>query len=1057
MKTPKQAPRILVALVTFTVSAPAQASDNVNFDRQIRPILTEHCYACHGPDNRQRRGGLRLDQQKATQTRLPSGRFAIVPGNPAASHVWQRITTSKASLRMPPVNSGRALNAVERELIRNWIQQGARWQSHWSYSSPVRPQLPLPNADKWPRQPIDTFVFASLDNLGLTPSTQETKHRLLRRVYFDVTGLPPTPDELQSALNNSSADSYERTVDRLLSLPTYGEHMAQEWLDLARYADTHGYHIDSHRDMWRWRDWVIDAFNSGMTYDQFTIEQIAGDLLPNANLTQRIATGFNRNNMVNFEGGALAEEYLVEYAVDRVNTTATVWLAQTMRCARCHDHKHDPWTQRDFFQLLAYFNRVPELGLDGKSGNAVPYIKAPTAIQSLRIASLNSQIKNLQNRMKRRATAVADTQRRWEQELATGKQKITQPANDIALHLPLEPVGSQVVLEAVSGDKIQTNTRLTWFPGSFSESLLFNGRLFLDLGTKAAFERTDSFSLSVWAYPTTADTMTLAYRGKQETARGSSYELQMESGNVAFRMVSRWPQNSLQLIAKTPVDLRQWSHIVATYDGTSRASGVTVYIDGERAELEVISDALTHDIGRSGTLRIGHRATLEPFRGMLDDLRIYPRILTKTEIVALANSNQLQQIVAISPADRTPQQQQLLQEYFLRNQDKPYQHMVSELEQKQRTLQRTRLEIPTTMVMKETGKPRDTFILARGDYREKLDRVQAQTPAGLEPKGLGLPNNRLGLAQWLVHPQHPLTSRVCVNRYWQHYFGRGIVLTSEDFGTRGERPSHPLLLDWIATEFVHQGWEPKKLQHSIVTSATYRQTARASTNQYIRDPLNRWLSRGPRKRRSAESIRDTALAVSGLLVGEIGGPSVYPYQPPGLWKEVSFNPRDFTAQEYKQSRGSNLYRRSIYTFWKRAVPPPALEAFGAPNRETCTARRIHDDTALQALVMMNDPAFVEAARELATKVLDRRARNNKQRIVLAYQMVLNREPTKPETTTLLKLLTEQLRVYQANHKAAQSLVQIGDSVPAERHPTAHLAAWTTLCNVLLGLDEAISN
>ena len=1057
MKTPKPILRILAALTICTVSASVQASDNVDFDRQIRPILSEHCYACHGPDHRQRRGGLRLDQQQATRQQLPSGRLAIVPGNPAASLVWQRITAPSASMRMPPVKSGKALNAVEKELIRNWIQQGASWQTHWSYTSPVRPRLPLSREDKWQRQPVDTFVFAGLKKLGLEPSAQETRRRLLRRLYFDVTGLPPTPGELQFDLQNSAKDSYERSVDRLLSLPTHGEHMAQNWLDLARYADTHGYHIDSHRDMWRWRDWVIHAYNSGMTYDQFTIEQIAGDLLPNADLTQRIATGFNRNNMVNFEGGALAEEYLLEYAVDRVNTTATVWLAQTMRCARCHDHKHDPWTQRDFFQLLAYFNRVPELGLDGKSGNAVPYIKAPTAIQTLRIESLNLQINALQDHMKRHSTAVADKQRRWEQELATGKQKITQPASDIALHLPLEPEDTQTILEAISGEKIRTNTRLTWFPGKFSESLLFDGRLFLDLGKKAAFERTDPFSLSIWAYPTTADTMTLAYRGKQQSKRGSGYELQIESGNIVFRMVSQWPQNSLQVKAKTPVRLRQWSHIVANYDGTSRADGITVYIDGERADLEVINDALTQDIGRSGTLRVGQRAALEPFRGMLDDIRIYPRILTKTEIVTLANSSLLQQIVTIPPADRTPQQQQRLQEYFLRHHDKPYQHMAAELEQRQRVLQRTKLEVPTTMVMKETGKPRDTFILARGDYREKLDRVEPGTPAGLQPKDVGFPDNRLGLAQWLVHPQHPLTSRVCVNHYWQHYFGRGIVLTSEDFGTRGERPSHPLLLDWIATEFVHQGWDLKKLQFSIVTSATYRQTALVSTGQRVRDPLNHWLGRGPRKRRSAESIRDAALAVSGLLVRQVGGPSVYPYQPRGLWKEVSFNPRDFTAQVYKQSRGSDLYRRGIYTFWKRAVPPPALEAFGAPNRETCTARRIHDNTALQALVMMNDPGFVEAARELATKVLDRAAINNEQRIVLAYQMVLNRAPTKPETTTLLNLLTEQLRVYQINHKAAKSLVQIGDSAPAERHPAANLAAWTTLCNVLLGLDEAISN
>ena len=1057
MKILKQVLAILAALSTFIVTVPVESGETVDFARQIQPILTEHCYTCHGPDQRKRRGNLRLDNEQAARQQLPSGRYPIVPGNPANSLVWKRITTSDTSARMPPAKSGRALNAVEIDLLHQWIQQGAPWQTHWSYTAPIRHRLPQFRAAGWPRQPIDLFVFAGIKKQGLEPSVPATTHRLLRRVYFDVTGLPPTADELQTALQHSAPDSYERTVDRLLSLPAHGEHMAQDWLDLARYADTHGYHIDSHRDMWRWRDWVINAYNSGMTYDQFTIEQLAGDLLPDADLAQRIATGFNRNNMVNFEGGALAEEYLIEYAVDRVNTTATVWMAQTMRCARCHDHKHDPWTQRDFFQLLAYFNRVPELGLDGKNGNAVPYIKAPTPIQTLHLETLHSQIDALQNQMKRRSTAVIAKQRQWEQELADGKQKITQPARDMVLHLPLEPVDPKTVREAISGDPIQTNTRLTWFPGNFSESLLFDGRLFIDLGNKAGFERTDPFSLSVWAFPTTSDTMTLAYRGKQETNRNGGYELQMESGNVVFRIGSQRPQNTLQVKTQTPLRLRRWSHIVANYDGSSRADGVSVYIDGERADLETITDNLTQDIGRAGTLRVGHRADLEPFRGMLDDLRIYPRVLTKTEIVELANSNLLQQMVAIRPPDRTPQQQQRLQEYFLRHHDKPYQRMVSEIEQKQRSLRQTTQEIPTAMVMEEAASPRDTFILARGDYREKLDQVEPGIPAGLRPQNMGFPGNRLGLAQWLVNPKHPLTSRVCVNRYWQHYLGRGIVLTSEDFGTRGERPSHPLLLDWLAIEFVHRGWDLKKLQYSIVTSATYRQTARTSHSQRIRDPSNHWLARGPRDRRSAESIRDTALAVSGLLVRQVGGPSVYPYQPRGLWKEVSFNPRDFTAQVYKQSRGADLYRRGIYTFWKRAVPPPALEAFGAPNRETCTARRIHDNTALQALVMMNDPAFVEAARELASKILAHAEKSDKQRLTLAYQMVLNRAPTKTETTTLMNLLTKQLRVFHINHKKAESLIQIGDSAPSDRHPVADLAAWTTLCNVLLGLDEAISN
>ena len=1056
MTTGEHTVRALVTLVTLSAAVNAESEDAIDFEREIRPILSEQCYSCHGPDRQQRQAGLRLDRHQATRARLPSGGRAIVPGNPTKSLLWQRISSPDRAKRMPPINSKRSLELAEIELIREWIQQGATWQKHWAYTAPVRAPFPPAPRSGWARQPLDCFVFDRFSRKGFQPSESATEHRLLRRVFFDLTGLPPTPHELLTELKRGAPDAYERTVDRLLSVPAHGEHLAQNWLDLARYADTHGYHIDSHRDMWRWRDWVIDAYNMGMPYNQFTIQQLAGDLLPDATLAERIATGFNRNNMVNFEGGALAEEYLVEYAVDRVNTTSTVWLAQTMRCARCHDHKYDPLTQRDFFQLLAYFNRVPELGLDGRKGNATPFVKAPTPLQRSKLEELRAQVLTLTSQMAERKSLVAGTELQWAQELAAGKRKIANPAQDMVLHLPLEPVAPQTVQELVRGKTISTNEQLTWFPGEFSESLLFNGTLFVDLGDRAQFERTQPFSVSVWVFPTTTDTMTLLYRGDQRAERGSGYELQLDSGNIAFRLVSHWPLNALQIKTQKPLDLRRWYHVAVTYDGSSRADGVSVYIDGKRRELVTVTDKLAGDIAVTGTFRVGRRGNREPLRGMLDDLRIYPREVTEVEVTGLANSNLLQQIAAIPATERSLQQQQRLQQYYLTHHDEPFRRLAAELEKQQRNLRATEQEIPTTMVMQEDTSPRDTFILARGDYREKLEKVDPSTPDALHPPDAKLPRNRLGLAQWLVSAKHPLTARVCVNRYWQHYFGRGIVLTSEDFGTRGDRPTHPRLLDWLAIEFVHRDWDLKQLQRSIVTSATYRQTARTSASQRDRDPSNQWLARGPRSRRSAESIRDAALAESGLLVRRVGGPSVYPYQPRGLWKEISFNPRDFTAQVYKQSRGADLYRRGIYTFWKRAVPPPTLEAFGAPNRETCTARRIQDNTVLQALVVMNDPAFVEAARELATRVLERGDGPNGQRLLFAFQLVLGRSPSARETSTLSSLLATQQQAFREDRAAALRLIRTGDSIPSDHHHPADLAAWTTLCSLLLGLDEAIS-
>jgi hypothetical protein len=790
-------PAILAAPLSFWATAdgagkyqqPGQAA--IDFNRDIRPILSENCFRCHGPDEGERKAKLRLDTRDGALKELRSGGHAVVPGHAAKSALVERITTADLKERMPPPQSKKRLTAQQIDLLRRWIDQGARWSEHWAFVPPRRPALP-PVADKtWPRNAIDHFILARLEKEGLKPSPEADRIRLIRRVTLDLTGLPPTPAEVDAFLADRGPSAYEKVVDRLLASPHFGERLALEWLDAARYADTHGYHIDAGRDMTRWRDWVIDAFNRNLPFDQFTIEQLAGDLLPDATLRQKVASGFNRNHMINFEGGAIPEEYLNAYIVDRVNTTSTVWLGLTVACAQCHDHKYDPISQKEFYRLYAFFHNVPENGLDGSKGNAAPVIRVPTRQQERRQRELDEAIRQ----------AGADKAR----------------------------------------------------------------------------------------------------------------------------------------LAK----LRQ-----------------------ERAEVEK--------------------------------------------------------------------------------------------------------RIPTAMVMQEMPRTRDTFMLVRGEYDKKGPKVTAGTPAALPPLPKGASANRLGLARWLVDPGHPLTARVAVNRYWQMFFGTGLVKTAEDFGAQGEPPSHPELLDWLAVEFMNPTsaplgsgsrthWDVKALLRLIVTSATYRQSSVVTQLLLARDAENRLLARGPRLRLQAEFIRDQALAVSGLLNREIGGASVFPYQPAGLWQELASrqDSKNWSAQFFVQSHGKDLYRRTMYTFWKRTSPPPTLVTFDAPDRETCTVRRSRTNTPLQALVLMNDPTYVEASRKLAERLM-KQADTTDERITFAFRLVTARRPTSKEVEVLRRVFNRQMDVYREDTKAALKLLGVGEAPRDERLPPAELAAWTVVASVILNLDETIT-
>nr|MBA3440548.1 DUF1553 domain-containing protein [Pyrinomonadaceae bacterium] len=959
--------------------------------------------------------------------------------------------------------------------LRRWIDEGAPWpdsasnesaklEKHWAYTTPVSPAVPATKDTKWPRNPIDNFILARLEREGLKPSLEADKATLLRRITYDLTGLPPTVAEIDSFLADNSPDAYEKRVDQLLNSPRYGERMAMQWLDLSRYADTHGYHIDSHRDMWPWRDWVINAFNRNLPYDRFTVEQLAGDLLPNATLDQKIASAFNRNHMINFEGGAIPEEYQTEYVVDRVETTSAVWMGMTMGCARCHNHKYDPITQKEFYRFFAFFNTVAEEGLDGRAGNAKPLMPLPSAEQKMRLEELVAAIKVKETQLSDKE--VGPVQETWEKtaldKVILGTAAAAHRKN-LTAHYELDGNFSDISGGYQHGRTLKGDP--TFGNGQVGKAVSFDGGTHVTFGNTGAFDRADKFSMAVWLKGNSNTPITLFQKIENtETRRG--YEMlfddleligiQKRAAYLTIRLISHWPDSAIQIRTKKRLALGDWHHIVLTYDGTGKAAGLKLYLNGKPHDAEIVQDNLSGPVQTTAELQIGNKQTGKSFKGQIDDLRLYDRTLAEAEIEQLAVHYPIQSILSGVSGKRTKEEGERLREYFLT-------HAASESLTKQhaelKALKKQKEELDksilSVMVMGELEKPRETFVLARGDYRNKTEKVSAGVPAFLPSISKGEPLNRLTLAKWLVDPGHPLTARVAVNRYWQMYFGHGIVKTSEDFGTRGETPVHPALLDWLATEFIRTKWDVRAMQRLIVTSAAYRQISVVSPKLLEKDPENRLLARGPRFRLPAEMIRDNALAASGLLNAKVGGPSVFPYQPKGLWEEMAFGD-GFTAQTYTPSTGRDLYRRSMYTFWKRTVPPPQLVTFDAPDREKCTVRRALTNTPLQALVLMNDPTYVEAARGLAERALGEGGKDPSSRISYAFRLATARKPSVEEARVLRGLLHQQLAHYRRDKKAANELLHVGDAPNDPKFDTAELAAWTTVASAILNLDETIT-
>jgi hypothetical protein len=1048
-------PLALLILTPIVPALGAPADGPVDFRRDVLPILSDACFRCHGPDEGTRKAKLRLDTKDGLYRTL-HGLTVVAPGSAAESELVLRIKSHDEEEVMPPRDSMRQLKPAEISLLERWVTEGAPWSAHWAFT-PLAATPSTPAATS-PDSPIDTMVRRPLQREGLAPAPEADRERLLRRVTFDLTGLPPTPAEIDAFVHDRSPQAYERVVDRLLASPRYGERLALEWLDLARYADTHGYQMDRPRAMWAYRDWVIQAFNENLPFDQFTTWQLAGDLLPNATKTQRLATAFNRLHNQNEEGGIVEEEYRVAYVADRVATFGTAFLGLTLDCARCHDHKFDPVSARDYYSMFAFFQNIDEAGQISYTGFAnampVPTLLLTTPEQDAQLARLRTETAAAERAL---TSAVESTQsdfQRWLQQDRTGPAP--QPRPDAYYPLDTLELGvAQNDVERQRPGRAEESPRIVQTAqGPAAELSGENGFVFPGTGH---FNRTDAFSLSLWLQPPAAPAAraVVIHHSKAPADAGSrGYELLLENGRVAFGLHYLWPGASLKVVTKQALPLTRWSHVTATYDGSSRAAGARIYVDGEAMELEVVRDGLFKDITYTGTepdLTIGYRFRDSGFKGgRVTDLAVFSYSLSPLETATLAGRTDFDQAWQTPPAALTAAQRAGLREYYLTHVS-PLVRAAAQALKAVRMAQNTLVQsVPEAMVMEELPQPKPAHILVRGAYDSPGTPVTADTPAALPPFPAGAPRNRLGLARWLTDSTHPLMARVTVNRFWQQMFGQGLVETSDNFGLQGSPPTHPELLDWLARDFVAHGWDVKRTLRQIALSATYRQSSHASAAQLARDPQNLLLARGPARRLTAEMLRDQALAAGGLLVDKIGGPSVKPYQPPGLWEEIAMG-----KPKYVVGEGEDLYRRSLYTFWKRTVPPPSMMLFDAAERNVCTVRRQSTSTPLQALALLNDVQVVEAARLVGQRMIKEGGASPDAWIAWGFRLVTGRRPDARERDILRALYNEQLAVFQADTAAANQFNAFGATPTDATLPSAVRAAAGMVAKALLNFDETV--
>lgn len=1046
-----------IAVLIVLSCPPYLFAQSPDFGRDILPILSDKCFHCHGPDAGARKAGLRLDTKEGA-FRVKKGKAVIIPGKSAESELIQRILSKDEAEVMPPPEANRSLSEKQKELLRQWVDSGARWDQHWAFSQLARPDLPVVKNPSWVKQPMDRFILAKLESVGFKPQGEIGKEAWLRRVSLDLTGLPPTLPELDAFLADQSPVAFEKQVDRLLASPRYGERMATDWLDLARYADTHGYQMDRYRPMWPYRDWVVKAFNQNLPYDQFVTWQLAGDLLPNPTKEQRLATAFNRLHMQNEEGGVIEEEYRVSYVVDRVNTFGTAFLGLTFDCTRCHDHKYDPFTQKDYYSLFSLFQNIDESGQTSyfTSSMPVPTLLLSDEATDRKIAELQQRIEETagaQKRMKDRLQ-VSDYLE-WRQKdlgLKSGGLIAAFSFDEVEKNKTPNQLNSKLAGNAHENPKL--------VPGRSGQAVLLDGENGFEFPGIAHFRRVDPFSISLWIKPPAPKprAVVLHHSRAPIDAGSRGYELLLENNRVAFGLHHMWPGNSLKVVSKTAVSADQWSQIVVTYDGSSKASGLRLYLNGEPVDVDIIRDGLYKDITYGGgepNLSLGFRFRDNGFKsGAIDELRIFAKEMSALEAMHEYSPSKAKMIWDKPFEQLSNPERSLVLDYFASAGSMLQAGYRQQLLGLRSTLNDLVTPIPEAMVMQELPTPKPAYILKRGAYDAHGEPVTGNTPAIFPPMKADQPRNRLGLAKWLLEPGNPLTSRVVVNRLWQQMFGTGLVETSDNFGTQGARPTHPELLDWLAQEFAQPSdpqtkpWDIKRLLKMMALSATYRQSSQATAEQLAKDIDNKLLGHYPVRRLSAEMMRDQALADSGLLVEKLGGPGVKPYQPQGLWEVAMGNPK------YDQSHGADLYRRSLYTYWKRTVPHPAMITFDAAERNVCIVRRQATSTPLQALALLNDVQLVEAAKVLGQKMLQQPG-TMEQRIAWMFRTVTGRMILPKESEVLVKLWNAQKAMYATNHEVAKKLLAIGETKVDPKLAVEELAASAIVAQAMLNHDEVV--
>ena len=1041
MSSFRSTPAIVCWFILSTSPLSVRGNDQpVQFDREVRPILSDKCFYCHGPDKEHREADLRLDLREEAES-------AIVAGDVDASELIVRILAHDET-KMPPDDSKKSLSAQEIDILTRWVKEGATWNDHWAFVNPTKRTRPNSLA----RETIDRNILRKTPQQQLSP--RASKEVLIRRATLDLTGLPPTLEEVDAFLQDESSDAYERMLDRLLGSPRYGQRMTMDWLDAARYGDTSVYHADGPRDMWAWRDAIVNAFNANMPFDQFSISQIAGDLIEDATKEQQILAGFNRNNGTTDEGGAIAEEYRVEYVVDRVKTTSTVWLGLTMECGQCHDHKYDPISQEDYYRFYAFFNTSRDGGMQRRSGNAEPLIQIADPAKEAQLPITEQKLADAKNAINQIEENSEDNLKQWLASKSNSKDSPRAFLDQCVLRIPLiEGEGDQVkasVPEEVSG---KINGKANWVTSRVDWGLNLDGSNFVDLGDHGDFERDQSFSYGGWIKPKNGSGQGTVIARMDTANKFRGYDLLAGTSHISVHLIHDWPGNAIKVNTKKKLVANQWQHVMMTYDGSSKAEGIKIFVNGEEWKWDVEQNGLTETIRTEKTLLIGSRHSNLRFKGEIDEVQVYNRSLQPDEVKELSSVTPISDLLEIPAEQQSEQQTLALKRFYLRKEDKNYSNLEADVKKLADEITELKKPMTSVMVMGDMQSPRETFVLNRGAYDSPTDqKVTAGTPSVLPPMASNLPANRLGLARWLFQNDNPLTARVTVNRFWQMLFGTGLVATPEDFGAQGEFPSHPELLDWLAADFRDNGWDIKYLLKEIMMSATYQQSSSCTPETYASDPENRMLARGSRFRLSGESIRDTALFVSGLLIDQYGGPGVKPYQPPGLWAEVGLggNPK------FVQDHGEKLYRRSLYTYWKRSAPPPAMQIFDAPTREKCTVRRARTNTPLQALVTLNDVQFVEAARKFGERLLLMSTDQESDRLQAGFRYVTSRVPTPSEMTILKTILEDARNAYSNNSESAKQLLDVGESKSNSEIPSSELAAWTLVASTLLNLDETLT-